>query len=134
MRCEQFLFEAAYLTESLESEELSLGLSKEGLSKEGLSKDALKHMRGCARCQVQLHRLRHGFHSIESESPALMSQRLHQALDQVIAEKSAQLERRASFGRMWAQVALASLILVGSIAGISYQNHPTAQPPVYARR
>ena len=126
MRCEQFLFEAAYLPESLESEELGLGL--------GLSKDALKHMRGCARCQVQLHRLRRGFHSIESESSALMSQRLHQALELAVVEKSAQLERRASFGRMWAQVALASLILVGSIAGISYQNHPTAQPPVYARR
>ncbi|HWZ42309.1 MAG TPA: hypothetical protein VNW97_02485 [Candidatus Saccharimonadales bacterium] len=128
MRCEQFLFEAAYLPESADSEGLGLDL---GL---GLGREALEHMRVCDSCHAQLRRLRHGFHSIESESLALMGQRLHRELDQVIAEKSAQLERRASFGKMWAQVALASLILVASIAGISYQSHPTVQPPIYARR
>jgi hypothetical protein len=120
MRCEQFLFENAYVLESGSSE--------------NLRRDALDHMRACASCRAQFRQLRLDSRFIESEPPALVSQRLHQALDLAIADSSAQLEQRLSFARMWPQMALAVLILVGSIAGIAYQSHPTINPSIYARR
>jgi hypothetical protein len=126
MKCEQFLFEASYLLEAGEDEDLVLG-------RNALGKDALDHVQACASCRARFHRLRNEFHSIESEAPARTSQRLHQALDLVIAERAAQLERRAAFGRMSLQTALALIILAGSIAGITYQDHPTVTTPAYLR-
>ncbi|HLJ30718.1 MAG TPA: hypothetical protein VKY85_28700 [Candidatus Angelobacter sp.] len=119
MKCEQFLFEASYICDT---------------SGEDMPQEALDHLRECISCRAQFHRLGNGFSSIESESSAQMSGRLHHAIDLMIAEKPARLERRASFGRMWLPAALALLILVGSIAGIAYQNHPTQTMPMYARR
>jgi hypothetical protein len=44
------------------------------------------------------------------------------------------ISQRPLSPKMWLQMALTCLILVGSIVGIAYQNHPTATPPVFARR
>ncbi len=99
-----------------------------------MPQEALDHLRECVSCRAQFYRLGNGFSAIESESSAQMSGRLHHAIDLVIAEKSAQLARHASFGRIWLPAALALLILVGSIAGIAYQDHPTQTMPMYARR
>ncbi|MBZ5521262.1 MAG: hypothetical protein LAP21_03290 [Acidobacteriia bacterium] len=120
MKCEQFLFEASYLLESGDCEEPG--------------RDALGHLRECASCRAQWNRFRNELHSVESEAPLLMSERLHQTIDMMIAEKAARLERPATFGRMWLQMSVALIVLVASIAGITYQSHPTDTTPVYARR
>ncbi len=120
MQCERFLFEVSYQLESR--------------GREALDQDMLKHLLDCPSCHAQFQRLWNEFCSSEWESSRLMSRRLHETLDQVIAARAAQLERHASFGRLWLQTALVLIILVGSIVGVSYQDHPTATTPVYTHR
>jgi hypothetical protein len=82
-----------------------------------------------------------------AELTPLMSQRLHQHLDLQINDlqiRNVQISglqnddllvsQRLPSPKMWLQMALTCLILVGSIVGIAYQDHPTATPPVFARR
>ena len=121
MKCEQFLFEVSYLLESGEGEHLG--------------PDASDHLRRCAPCEARFRQLGAQHRSMEIMSPApLMSQRLHQALDLVLSQKSARAGQRALSTKMWLQMAFTCLIFVGAIIGIAYQNHPTATPPVFAHR
>jgi hypothetical protein len=114
MNCEQFLFEVSYLLESGESDNLGV--------------DALAHADKCPQCHARFYQLKRQHQSTETpEFTPLMSQRLHQTIDLVIAQ------RRPS-PKMWLQVAFTCLVLVGSLVGIAYQNHPTATPPVFVRR
>jgi hypothetical protein len=77
-----------------------------------------------------------------AELTPLMSQRLHQRLDLQIGNVQISglqnddllVSQRLPSPKMWLQMALTCLILVGSIVGITYQDHPTATPPVFARR
>jgi hypothetical protein len=119
MKCEQFLFEGSYVFESGDCERLGV--------------DAQDHLRKCASCHAQFHQFRNGVHSLKSESLAPTRQRLHQAIGLVIAEESARFSPR-SFGRVWVQMAMALLVLVGSIVSIAYQDHPSEVTPLYARR
>jgi hypothetical protein len=119
MKCEQFLFEAAYLT---------------GGDPEDLGRDARNHLNECVSCFDQFQKLQNGECFKDTDSAALMAQRLHFALDAAIAEEAAKSLRNVSLVRLWPQVALSLLILVASIAGIAFQNHPTAPTPMYVRR
>jgi hypothetical protein len=119
MKCEQFLFEASYLFESGE--------------RDNLGQDAQDHLCKCASCQAQFQRIRSDFDSLKHAS-ALMRQRLHQAIDLVIADESSRFSLAASFSRAWLQMVVALLVLVGSISGVVYQDYPTETTPVYARR
>ena len=111
MKCEEFLFEISYLLES-----------------DNPSGDAFDHLDQCPRCQARFYQLKRQCQSTETpEFTPLMSQRLHQTIDLVMAQ------RRPS-PKMWLQIAFTCLVLVGSLVGIAYQNHPTTTPPVFARR
>lgn len=121
MKCEQFLFEVSYLLEP-------------GGRQDPEEQDALSHLRECASCRAHWDRLRNGLSAGEAEVPLAASGRLHHSIDRMIAEKSAKVERRASFTAASLQISVAVLVLVASIAGIAYQDHPTTTPPVYARR
>jgi hypothetical protein len=112
MNCEQFLFEASYLLESGEAANLGM--------------EALAHADQCPRCQARFYRLKRQSTETKEFTP-LMSQRLHQTIDLVI------VQRRPS-PKMWLQVAFTCVVLVGSLVGIAYQNHPTTTPPAFARR
>jgi hypothetical protein len=118
MKCEEFLFEGAYEC----GETVRLG------------KDALDHLRTCASCRAQFHNLRNGINAGNSESVALTSQRLHDAIAMAIVGESARFSPHASFGRAWLQLTLALLVLVGSMVGIAYQDHPSEVTPLYSRR
>jgi hypothetical protein len=121
MKCEQFLFEVSYLLESGDCEDLA--------------PDAFRHLHQCAQCEARFRRFRQQHRSMEIVSPpSWMSQRLHQAIDLVLSENSMPLGQRAPSAKMWLQMAFTCLILVGSIVGIAYQNHPTVTPPVIAHR
>jgi hypothetical protein len=114
MNCEQFLFEASYLLESGECGHLPSGVSR--------------HLHQCSSCHARFHQLKQQSQSTKmAELAPLVSQRLHQTIDLLIGQ------RRPS-PKMWLQMACTCLILVGSIVGIAYQSHPTATPPVFARR
>lgn len=118
MKCEQFIFEAAYMGE---------------FGNEDLSRDAREHIYGCVSCRARFHRLRNEPRFHETESAASVGQRLHQRIEVAIAE-AAQSARNTSWGRVGLQVALSLLILVGSIAGMAFQSHPTGTAAVYMRR
>ena len=123
MKCEQFLFEVSYLLESGEGGHLG--------------PDASDHLRRCVPCEARFRQLRSQHRSMEMEimSPApLMSERLHQALDLVLSQKSTRAGQRTLSTKMWLQMAFTCLIFVGAIIGIAYQNHPSATPPVFAHR
>jgi hypothetical protein len=139
MNCEQFLFEVSYLLESSEHD--------------NAGSDVSIHLRTCSRCHARFEQLKQQYHSKETmQLTPLMSQRLHQRLDLQIndlqindlqindvqtngLENDALLvSQRLPSPKMWLQMALTCLILVGSIVGIAYQDHPTATPPVFARR
>ena len=111
MTCEEFLFEVSY------------GL--EANADQDLGTEALAHIDTCRRCRIRFYELKR-----QSEKPQFtpqMSQRLHHSLDLVMSTQSRS-------PKMWLQVALTCLVLIGSLLGIAYQNHPTATPPVFARR
>lgn len=118
MKCEQFIFEAAYAAE---------------FSAEELSRNAREHLPACASCRAAFRRLRNEPQFHEMEAAASISQRLHQSIDVVIAERAARFAR-ISWGRMGLQVALSLLILVGSFAGLAFQSHSTAAAPMVSRR
>jgi hypothetical protein len=139
MNCEQFLFEVSYLLESGEHD--------------NAGSDVSSHLRACSRCHARFEQLKQQYHSKETaELTPLMSQRLHQRLDLQIndlqiddlqisdvqtngLENDALLvSQRLSSPKVWLQMAFTCLILVGAIVGIAYQDHPTATPPVFARR
>jgi hypothetical protein len=134
MNCEQFLFEVSYLLESGEYD--------------NAGPDVSGHLRTCSRCHARFEQLKQQYHSREmAELTPLMSQRLHQRLDLQINDlqiRNVQINglqndallvsQRLPSPKMWLQMALTCLILVGSIVGIAYQDHPTATPPVFARR
>jgi hypothetical protein len=111
MNCEQCLFELSYLLESGENGNLGL--------------DILGHLDECPRCHVRYYQLKRQHQS--AEFTPFMSQRLHRTIDLVIGQ------RRPS-PQMWLQMAFTCLVLVGSLVGIAYQNHPTTTPPAFARR
>lgn len=113
MNCEQFLFEVSYLMDAGDGGELGL--------------DALAHADLCSRCHARFYQLRRQQDSAEGEFTPLMGQRLHQTLDLVISQ-------RQTSPKMWLQMAFTCLLLVGSLVGIAYQNHPTATPPVLVGR
>lgn len=119
MKCEQFLFEVSYLLGEYEH----------------LGPDASCHLRKCAPCEARFRQLTRQHHSTAMVAPVpLMSRRLHQAIDLAVFQKSATLGQRAPSGKMWLQMTFTCLILVGSIVGIAYQNHPTVTLPVIAHR
>jgi hypothetical protein len=129
MNCEQFLFEVSYLLESGEYD--------------NVGPDVSGHLRTCSRCQARFEQLKQQYHAMETaELTPLMSQRLHQRLDLQIRNVQISglqnddllVSQRLPSPKMWLQMALTCLILVGSIVGIAYQDHPTATPPVFARR
>jgi hypothetical protein len=111
MTCEEFLFEVSYGLESGGSDELGA--------------EALVHMDTCRRCHTRFYELKR--ESGNPEFTPLMRQRLHQSIDSAISAQR-------SSPQMWLQVAFTCLVLIGSLVGIAYQNHPTATPPVFARR
>jgi len=118
MNCERFLFEVSYLPESGEGADLA--------------PDALCHLSKCSSCKSRFRQIKYQRDSLET--PVLVSQRLHQAIDSALTQKSAFLMQRASSRQMCLQMAFTCLILVGSIIGIAYQNHPTVTPSVIAHR
>jgi hypothetical protein len=129
MNCEQFLFEVSYLLESGEYD--------------NVGPDVSGHLRTCSRCQARFEQLKQQYYAMETaELTPLMSQRLHQRLDLQIRNVQISglqnddllVSQRLPSPKMWLQMALTCLILVGSIVGIAYQDHPTATPPVFARR
>jgi hypothetical protein len=124
MNCEQFLFEVSYLLESREHDNMGADVSG--------------HLRNCPNCHARFHQLKQQYHFREIvELTPSMSRRLHQALDLQIGDlqiSNLLLSQRRPSPKMWLQMAFTCLILVGSIVGIAYQNHPTATPPVFARR
>src|SRR5258708_22259556 len=129
MNCEQFLFEVSYLLESGEYDNVGSDISG--------------HLRTCSRCHARFEQLKQQYHSKETaELTPLMSQRLHQSIDLQISDLQISdlqngdllVSQRLPSPKMWLQMALTCLILVGSIVGIAYQDHPTATPPVFARR
>jgi len=110
MNCEQCLFELSYLLKSGENG--------------NLGSDLLGHLDECPSCHVRYYQLKR---AQMPEFTPFMSHRLHQTIDLVIGQ------RRPS-PRMWLQMAFTCLVLVGSLVGIAYQNHPTTTPPAFARR
>ncbi len=114
MNCEQFLFEVSYLMEEGDGGELGL--------------EALAHADRCLRCHARFYQLkRQQGVAAEMEFTPVMGQRLHQTLDLAISQRQAS-------PKMWLQMAFTCLLLVGSLVGIAYQNHPTATPPVLIGR
>ena len=113
MNCEEFLFEVSYLMETEDG---------------GLGFEALAHADLCPRCHARFYQLKRQQGSDEMEFTPLMGQRLHQTLDLVISR------RRQTSASMWLQMAFTCLLLVGSLVGIAYQNHPTSTPPVMVGR
>ncbi len=113
MNCEQFLFEVSYLMEDGDGGELG--------------SEALAHADGCLRCHARFYQLKRQQGAAEMEFAPWMRQRLHQNLDLVISQRQAS-------PKMWLQMAFTCLLLVGSLVGIAYQNHPTATPPVLIGR
>ena len=113
MNCEQFLFEVSYLMEAGYGGELGW--------------EALGHADSCPQCHARFYRLKREQGCAEMEFTPLMGQRLHQTLDLVISQRQAS-------AKMWLQMAFTCLLLVGSLVGIAYQNHPTATPPVLVGR
>ncbi len=129
MNCEQFLFEVSYLVESGEYD--------------NVGPDVSGHLRTCSPCRARFQQIREQYHSRETaELTPLMSERLHQRIDLQMSDLQINdlpnddllISQRPLSPKMWLQMALTCLILVGSIVGIAYQNHPTATPPVFARR
>ncbi len=129
MNCEQFLFEVSYLLESGEHDNVGPDISS--------------HLRTCSLCHARYEQLKQQYYSKEAmELTPLMSQRLHQRLDLQINDLRSNsltsdallVSQRPPSPKMWLQMALTCLILVGAIVGIAYQDHPTATPPVFARR
>jgi len=113
MNCEEFLFEVSYLMDAGDGGELGL--------------DALAHADHCLPCHARFYQLKRQQESAEMEFTPWMRQRLHQNLDLVISQRQAS-------PKMWLQMAFTCLLLVGSLVGIAYQNHPTATPPVLVGR
>jgi hypothetical protein len=129
MNCEQFLFEVSYLLESGAHDNVGPEISG--------------HLRACSRCHARFEQLKQQYQSKETaELMPLVSQRLHQCIDLQIRNvqigglqnDDLLVSQRLPSPKMWLQMALTCLILVGSIVGIAYQDHPTATPPVFARR
>jgi hypothetical protein len=111
MTCEEFLFEVSYGLESGAGDDLRA--------------EALGHMDQCRRCHTRFYELKR--QSERPEFTPLMRQRLHQSIDLAI-------NTQRYSPKLWLQVAFTCLVLISSLVGIAYQNHPTATPPVFARR
>jgi hypothetical protein len=139
MDCEQCLFEISYLMESGEFDEAALNDNALNTDVFNNSLDngdqVIQHLHSCLSCRTRLHEIlqERRFMATEPFTPA-MSRRIHQVIDQELLQTPALRERRTSATKLWLQMAFACLILIGSIIGISYQDHPTTTTLVYAHR
>lgn len=121
MNCEQFIFETSYALEHGE--------------RAALGGEVLRHLDECSSCRKFFEQslLSDAGKEIKALSSA-MSRRLHEAIEREIAARPAAEIRRVPVGRLWLQIACASLVLIASIMGVAYGSHPEEPAQIYAHR